>query len=65
MKTEQGFFVKYKDGTYSKPYDSLNDARADARAIGPDLEILHGVLKYNDDGTLNSSDIHLVPKARR
>jgi hypothetical protein len=65
MKTERGFFVQYKDGTYSSPHDSLNDARADARVVGPDLAILHGILKYTDSGTVDPSELYLVPKTQK
>jgi len=61
-KKEQGFFVKYNDGTYSMPFDRLNDARADARLIGPNLSIYHGVLIINNDGSINDKDLYIIPK---
>jgi hypothetical protein len=61
-KKEQGFFVKYNDSTYSMPYDTLNSARADARVVGPNLPIYHGVMVINDDGTIDNKDLYIVPK---
>lgn len=61
-KKERGFFVKYDDGKYSKPYNSLNEARADARLIGPSLKIFHGLLIIEDDGKVDASELFLVPK---
>ena len=59
---QQGFFVKTEDTSYQGPYLSLNEARDKARSIGPDLEIYHGFLKKNTDGSWNNKNIYLVPK---
>jgi len=61
----QGFFVeKQKDKDYPGPFASLKEARGEARKIGPGLNIFHGILK-KDSGTLNTSELYLVPKAQK
>ena len=61
----QGFFVKTGDVSYSGPFASLNEARAEARAIGPNLEIYHGVLKYLSDSLIDDKELYLVPKVKK
>lgn len=62
---EQGFFVKIEDKKYQGPFTSLNQARAEARVIGPDLLIYHGILKKTDDETIDDSQLFLVPKLKK
>jgi hypothetical protein len=62
MPKHYGFFVKYDDKKYSKPYEFLNEARSDARMKGNDLKIYHGNLVIREDGTVDDSEIFLVPK---
>lgn len=62
MTEEQGFFVKIRPDFYSGPFISLNVARAEARTVGSNLEIYHGVLKKISDGVINDSQLFLVPK---
>lgn len=40
---QQGFFVKVEGTLYRGPFDDLNDARREARSIGPNLPIYHGL----------------------
>lgn len=54
---KQGFYVKHKEN-YLGPFDKLNEARSEARKIGSDISIYHGVLK---DGIFNGK---LVPKIK-
>jgi hypothetical protein len=60
--TAQGFFVKAYDGLYRGPFEKLNDARDEARALGPDLLIYHGVLKKIDEEVYDDRELFLVPK---
>lgn len=62
MTEEQGFFVKTKPDFYSGPFHNLNAARTEARAIGPNLEIYHGVLKRVSENIIDDSQLFLVPK---
>lgn len=61
----QGFFVKTGDSSYSGPFASLNEARSEARVIGPNLEIYHGALKYLSDSLIDDKELYLVPKVKR
>lgn len=56
----QGFFVKNKDGSYSGPFITLNEARSQ----GSDLLIYHGTLLVNEDGIFDGSNLFLVPKIK-
>jgi hypothetical protein len=60
--TTQGFFVKIQDTFYKGPFDTLNVARYEARAIGPDLLIYHGILKRISEDIIDDSQLFLVPK---
>lgn len=62
---EQGFFVKVEDKKYSGPFVSLNQARAEARSIGPNLLIYHGRLKRVDGQVTDESQLFLVPKLKK
>lgn len=66
---ETGFFVKYGDGNYSSCYDTLNEARSDARAKSPGLklEIYHGLLirDIEKPAIFDDSGLSLVPKPKR
>lgn len=59
---EQGFFVKIRENLYSRGYDTLNQAREYARALGPDLLIYHGVLKKIEEEVYDDRELFLVPK---
>jgi hypothetical protein len=61
---QQGFFVKIRDNFYRGPFDDLNSAREEARAIGPDLLIYHGVLKRISEDLIDDSLLFLVPKLK-
>ena len=61
-KQESGFFVKVRDDFYTGPFDTLNKARGEARRIGPDLKIYHGILKTIEDGLIDDRELYLVPK---
>jgi len=61
--TDSGFFVKV-GAEYKGPFGRLNEARDEARRIGPDLDIYHGFLKYKKDKTLDTSCLSLIPKLR-
>lgn len=63
---DQGFYVEVKkEEKYEGPFVSLNQARDEARKIGPNLKIKHGVLSKNEDGTYNTTDLFLVPKVKK
>ena len=64
MDKAQGFFVKTGDAFYSGPFASLSEARSEARVIGPNLEIYHGVLKYLSDSLIDDKELYLVPKCK-
>jgi hypothetical protein len=64
-KTLSGFFVKTGDASYSGPFAFLNEARSEARAIGSNLEIYHGVLKYLSDSLIDDKELYLVPKCKQ
>lgn len=58
----QGFFVKVGDTIFKGPFDNLSTARDEARVIGPDLLIYHGVLKRIDEEVYDDKELFLVPK---
>jgi hypothetical protein len=62
ISEQQGFFVKIRDNFYRGPFDNLNSAREEARAIGPDLVIYHGVFKRISEELIDDSSLFLVPK---
>jgi hypothetical protein len=66
MDEKQGFFVKMDDkntkDSFKGPFTLLSEARSEARAIGPNLEIYHGVLKYVDTNTVDATKLFLVKK---
>ena len=59
---QQGFFVKVGDCSYRGPFDSLNEARDEARAIAPDLIIYHGILKRISEDIIDDSELYIIPK---
>jgi hypothetical protein len=65
MDKAQGFFVKTGNASYSGPFASLKEARAEARAIGPDLKIYHGILKYLSDSLIDDKELYLIPKVKK
>ncbi len=58
MSTEQGFFVVNND-KYVGPFERLNQARDEARKIGNNIPIFHGVL----DG--DKFEGRIVPKVEK
>ena len=64
MKEERGFFVKFGDALYSKPFDHLKEARAEARRVNPSvkLKIYHGTLKRINDAIIDDSGLELIPR---
>jgi hypothetical protein len=62
----QGFFVELEAGkSYNGPHDTLNKAREEARRVGPDLKIFHGVLKFKEDKIgIDTSELFLIPKTK-
>lgn len=64
MKEEIGFFVKYRDCFYSQAYESLEEARKDARIHSPEdkLKIFHGKLRRNGSTIVDDSELYLVPR---
>jgi hypothetical protein len=62
---QQGFFVKVGYNSYRGPFDNLNTARDEARAMGPDLLIYHGILKIISDEIMDDSQLFLVPKLEK
>jgi len=63
--TSSGFFIKFKDGSYSGSIDRLKDARSEARKFGNDILIYHGELIKNSDGSYIDANLFLVPKLRK
>ena len=63
----QGFYVEIeKDKKYEGPFDALNVARAEARNIGHNLKIFHGILKESDTGDgYDSSELFIVPRSQK
>ena len=61
----QGFYVKLGDRQYRGPFDSLGEARDEARTIGPDLLIFHGLLEEVPEGIADDSQLFLVPKLKK
>jgi hypothetical protein len=62
---QQGFFVKIRDNFYRGPFEDLNSARSEARSIGPDLSIYHGILKRISEDLIDDSELFLVPKLEK
>lgn len=62
---QQGFFVKIRDNLYRGPFEDLNSARIEAREIGPDLLIYHGILKRISEDLIDDSQLFLVPKTTK
>lgn len=62
---QQGFFVKIRDNLYRGPFEDLNSARTEAREIGPDLLIYHGILKRISEDLIDDSQLFLVPKTTK
>jgi hypothetical protein len=61
----QGFYVKVGDQQYLGPFDSLSVARDEARTIGPELLIFHGLLEKVPEETVDDSLLFLVPKLKK
>jgi hypothetical protein len=61
----QGFFVKVRDNLYCGPFDNLNTARDEARVLGPDLLIYHGILERISEEIIDDSQLFLVPKLEK
>lgn len=64
MQEQNGFFVKIREGFYSGPFITLNNARDEARRIGPNLLIYHGVLKIISEDIFDDKELFLVPKVK-
>jgi hypothetical protein len=62
---QQGFFVKVRDDCFRGPFDFLKEARAEARSLGTDLEIYHGILRRMSESIIDVSKLFLVPKLKR
>lgn len=62
---QQGFFVKVGDNFYRGPFEELSKAREEARVIGPDLLIYHGILKRISEDIIDDSQLFLVPKLKK
>ena len=62
---QQGFFVKTREDCFQGPFDFLNQARSEARSLGPNMEIYHGVLKRISENIIDSSKLFLVPKLNK
>jgi len=61
-RIDQGFFVKIRSSFYAGPFSTLNRAREEARILGPDLVIYHGVLKRLSEDLIDDSELYVVPK---
>jgi hypothetical protein len=62
---QQGFFVKLRDDCFRGPFDSLNEARSEARSLGSNMEIYHGILKHINDQLIDTRKLFLVPKVKK
>jgi hypothetical protein len=66
MDEKQGFFVKMDDkntkNSFKGPFALLSEARSEARVIGPNLEIYHGVLSYTETDQVDATKLFLVKK---
>lgn len=65
MDQQYGFFVKVREDCYRGPFVRLNEARDEARRIGPDLKIYHGIIKYENDKIVDTEGLSIVPKVRK
>jgi hypothetical protein len=61
-KERQGFFVKIRNNIYQGPFNRLKEAREDAKKLGSDMEIYHGVLRQTSDKAIDARELFLVPK---
>lgn len=61
---EQGFFVKIREDFYTGSFDILNNARNEARRIGPDLKIYHGILKRISENIIDDNELYLISKVK-
>jgi hypothetical protein len=64
-KEQQGFFIKVREDCFQGPFSFLNEARSEARKLGQNMEIYHGILKYINDQIIDSSELFLVPRLKR
>jgi len=62
---QQGFFVKIRDDFFQGPFETLKEARSEARSMGPNMEIYHGVLRHINDQLIDTSELFLVPKVKK
>jgi putative intracellular protease/amidase len=64
LKEERGFFVKFGDASYTKPFETLKEARKEARVLAPTqkLKIYHGTLKRINDTIIDDSKLELIPR---
>lgn len=62
---QQGFFVKVRDDCFRGPFNFLNEARSEARSLGSNLEIYHGILKRISESIVDASKLFLVPKLNK
>ena len=62
---QQGFFVKVREDCFQGPFVTLNEARSEARSLGPNMEIYHGILKHINDQLIDTSKLFLVPKIKK
>jgi hypothetical protein len=63
-RIDQGFFVKIRDSFYAGPFSTLNQARDEARRLGPGFVIYHGVLKGISEGLIDDSELYVVQKVQ-
>lgn len=49
-------------GSIKDRFEKLNAAREEARSLGPNLLIYHGVLKKIDEEIFDDRELFLVPK---
>ena len=62
---QQGFFVKVGDCSYSGPHPTLKEARNEARSLGSELKIYHGILKHLSGSLIDDSQLFLIPKLKK
>jgi hypothetical protein len=63
-KELQGFFIKVRDDCFQGPFSRLKEARDEARKLGPNIEIYHGILSFINDQIIDTSRLFLVPKIK-
>ena len=61
-----GFWVLNKTNIFLGPFERLNEARDEARKLGPDIPIYHGSWKIKDNQSgYDLSNMALIQKPKK